>query len=1193
MTFKRNLLYGLGTALILLFFSSFASYFSIKTLIDNSQMVRKSNQIIKDLDNVFSLVKDAETGQRGYLLTGDQVFLEPYTKSKDKISGALDQLSSEISNTATQSKNLEKLKSSVNDRLEILEKNLNDKKNKNAVTTQQLLAGKSYMDNIRSTVSTMQNEEKLILQSRTESMDKLASYTPFLIILSSLLAIIITLVFFRKVSQDYNEKNQLTSALELKNEETENRLIAIEKVAAQISAGDYNVLLDQNAKDSLGSVALPLNQMAESLQNSFKTLEEKEWLSSAIAKLNARTMGEKSIEKLFTDVLESIIESTESNFAALYLLEEDNKLHLRGSYALTDSGLNRVFKTGEGIIGEAFRSSKQIKVENIQDTESTISYASGNTKPKNIIALPITRYNFPIGVIEIGTTKEFSEQEIEFLTSVSGNIGLAFYSAQSRIKMQELLEETQAQSEELQTQHSELENINAELEAQSQKLLASEEELRVQQEELMQSNQELEERTSLLEEKNALIEQHNIDIQQKSRELEQSTKYKSEFLANMSHELRTPLNSILLLSKLMADSDDLDEQYVEYAEVMQSSGQGLLTLIDEILDLSKIESGKMTLEISEVPLEEITTDMKMLFNPVAKQKNLALNIEIEPETSQILNTDKLRLEQVLKNLLSNAIKFTSEGSITLNVSTDEAKEKIFFKVIDTGIGIAKDKLKMVFEAFQQADGSTQRKYGGTGLGLSISRELARLLGGQIELKSTEGIGSEFTLIVPVDLEEAPIEEIEPVPEKVVYPVVEAPKQPERYIADRIPQAIPDDRENIVEGDKVILIIEDDTAFAKILMDFSRTKNYKVIAAVRGDVGIEMAQHYKPLAILLDIQLPIMDGWQVMEALKSNPETKPIPVHIMSSMKMKQESLLRGAVDFINKPFALEQMQEVFKKLENALNRSPKKVLIVEENEQHAKALSYFLSANSINTDIVNNVAQSIDALQNQEIDCVILDMGMPDRNAYETLETIKQNKGLEHLPIIVFTGKNLSQGEESRIKKYADSIVVKTAYSYQRILDEAGLFLHLVEEKNKKNQDQVPGFENLSELRNILKDKKVLIADDDVRNIFSLTKALELQGMKVLPAMDGKEALKLLKQDDSVDVVLMDMMMPEMDGYETIREIRTEQKYKNLPILAVTAKAMMGDREKCIAVGASDYISKPVDIDQLVSLLRVWLYDKI
>ncbi len=551
------------------------------------------------------------------------------------------------------------------------------------------------------------------------------------------------------------------------------------------------------------------------------------------------------------------------------------------------------------------------------------------------------------------------------------------------------------------------------------------------------------------------------------------------------------------------------------------------------------------------------------------------------------------MEQILKNLLSNAIKFTSQGSITLKVDADDTKEKVIFKVIDTGIGIAKDKVRLVFEAFQQADGSTQRKYGGTGLGLSISRELARLLGGEITLTSTEGKGSEFSLVVPVDSEKAQLSAPEPVKEVTVYPVPEKPKQPERYISDRIPESINDDRENIQSGDKVILIIEDDTAFAKILVDFSRTKNYKVIVAVRGDEGIEMAQHFKPLAILLDIQLPIMDGWQVMEALKSDPATKPIPVHIMSSMKFRQESLLRGAVDFINKPFALEQMQEIFSKLENVLAKGPKKVLIVEENEQHAKALSYFLSANNITTDIANNVSESIDSLHKREIDCVILDMGVPDRNAYDTLETIKQNKGLEDLPIIVFTGKNLSQGEENRIKKYADSIVVKTAYSYQRILDEAGLFLHLVEEKTKKSKQQNGSFENLSELRNILKDKTVLIADDDVRNIFSLTKALELHGMKVIPAMDGKEALNALKKDPSIDVVLMDMMMPEMDGYESIREIRTLPEFKNLPVLAVTSKAMMGDREKCIAVGASDYISKPVDIDQLISLLRVWLYDKM
>ncbi|MBW8360600.1 MAG: response regulator [Kaistella sp.] len=1193
MTFKRNLLYGLGLSLILLFISSFASYISIKNLIESSQMVRKSNRIIRDLNSVLSYVKDAETGQRGFLLTGDPVFLEPYTTAKEKITAGIEGLSSEISPTGVQKGNFKNLQMNIRARLQILEQNINYKKRNQAVTAEQLLAGKKHMDEIRTTVASMQTEETAILKSRTETMEQFSRYTPLLIILSALLAITITLVFFRRVSQDFSEKSKLAQELKLKNEETENRLLAIEKVALQISGGDYHILLDQNAKDSLGSVAEPLNQMAESLQNSFQSLEEKEWLSSAIAQLNDRTMGEKSIETLAADLLESITQHTQSRVAAIYLQGEDNQLHLTGTFA-ADGGVKKTLQIGEGIAGEAFRSSQPIVVENITDHDATISYATGNTKPQSVIAFPITRYHVPIGVIELGATQHYSSRQLEFLDAVSGNMGLAFYSAQSRIKMQELLEETQAQSEELQTQHSELENINAELEAQSQKLLASDEELRVQQEELMQSNQELEERSSLLEEKNALIEKHNNDIQQKSLELEQSTKYKSEFLANMSHELRTPLNSILLLSKLMSESEDLDEQYVEFAEVMQSSGQGLLTLIDEILDLSKIESGKMTLEINHVPLEEITADMKMLFDPMARNKNLQLHFETEKGTTPILHTDKLRLEQILKNLLSNAIKFTSEGSIMMQVSNDDSKENIIFRVTDTGIGIPKDKLRLVFEAFQQADGSTQRKYGGTGLGLSISRELTRLLGGKIDLKSTEGVGSEFTLTVPVDAATVQSnQQPEDSDENSLKQVEILQEAPVRFIAEHIPQPIPDDRENIREGDKVILIIEDDTAFAKILLDFSRTKNYKGIVAVRGDAGIEMAKQFMPLAILLDIQLPVMDGWQVMEVLKSNPQTKPIPVHIMSSMKFKQESLLRGAVDFINKPFALEQMQEIFSKLENALNRSPKKVLIVEENEQHAKALSYFLSANNITTDIANNVSDSIESLHNREIDCVILDMGVPDRNAYDTLETIKQNKGLEHLPIIVFTGKNLSQGEENRIKKYADSIVVKTAYSYQRILDEAGLFLHLVEEKNRKKQQRILGSEHEGELRNILKDKTVLIADDDVRNIFSLTKALELQGMNVIPAMDGKEALEVLQKDPAIDVVLMDMMMPEMDGYETIREIRSSAQFTNLPVLAVTSKAMMGDREKCIAVGASDYISKPVDIDQLVSLLRVWLYDKI
>jgi len=948
-TLKRNLIYGLGLSLILLFISSFASFYSIKNLIESSEMVRRSNQIIENLNNVLSVVKDAETGQRGFLLTGDPVFLSPYNDAKGRTTALVNALSEQITNTDIQKKNLEQLRFDIESRIQILDQNLKQKQQNGIVTKDDLLSGKKYMDDLRIVIAKMQTEEQQLLKARIDKLNRIAIFTPSLIIFSALLAIAITLFFYRKVSSDFDEKNKLQNELEEKNEETEKRITAIENVAAQISSGNYKIRLDKITKDGLGSLAGSLNTMAESLQYSFNLLEEKEWLQSGIALLNDTMVGEKNVETLAVDILENITEHSQSRVAAIYILEEDNLLHLAGSYALAENEKKMTLKIGEGIAGQSFQSEKQILLQNIPDSESTISYATGKTKPRNIVAVPLTRNKTMIGVIELGAMHDYSSLQLEFLKSISANIGLVIYVSQNRKRLQELLEETQAQTEELQTQHSELESINAELEAQTQKVQASEEELRVQQEELLQSNQELEERTSLLEEKNKLIEERNRDIQQKSKELEQSTKYKSEFLANMSHELRTPLNSILLLSRLMTENKDLDKQYIEYAEVMQSSGQGLLSLIDEILDLSKIEAGKMTLEIADVSLEEITLDMQTLFNPIAKEKKLELKINIQQNTSEILKTDKLRLEQILKNLLSNAIKFTSEGQVTLNISNDKIRGKIFFKVTDTGIGIAKDKLGLVFEAFQQADGSTRRKFGGTGLGLSISRELARLLGGEIDLKSTEGVGSEFILTLPVDINKISQTEPKPQKEKIIYPVEETAEQQKRFIVDRIPHPIEDDRNNIIEGDKVILIIEDDTSFAKILLDFSRQKNYKGIVAVRGDVGIEMAEHFKPIAILLDIQLPVMDGWQVMEVLKSNSGTKPIPVHIMSSLKFKQESLLRGAVDFINKPFALEQMQEIFKRLENALSRSPKKVLIVEENNQHAKALSYFLSANNINT----------------------------------------------------------------------------------------------------------------------------------------------------------------------------------------------------------------------------------------------------
>ncbi|RYZ52484.1 MAG: response regulator, partial [Chitinophagaceae bacterium] len=490
----------------------------------------------------------------------------------------------------------------------------------------------------------------------------------------------------------------------------------------------------------------------------------------------------------------------------------------------------------------------------------------------------------------------------------------------------------------------------------------------------------------------------------------------------MSHELRTPLNSILLLSRLMGENTEanLTGEQVEYAKVIQSSGQGLLSLIDEILDLSKIEAGKMELEFNNVMVQEIISDMKSLFSPVAREKGISFELAVAPEVPSQIETDKLRLEQVLRNLLSNAIKFTAEGSVSLTVSTlPENQSFLSFTVKDTGIGIPVDKQSLIFEAFQQADGSTRRKYGGTGLGLSISRELVRLLGGEIKLTSEPGKGSEFTVYVPKRKAVAAKKEAffasEAIPEKQEAPVEKT--APKDFRVERIPEGLPDDRSSLAPEDKIILIIEDDTAFAKILSDFAHQQGYKALMAVRGDEGLALAQQYRPIGILLDIHLPVKDGWEVMEELKSNPATRHIPVHIMSSEEAKKESLKKGAIDFISKPIALEQMQTVFQKIEHVLSKNHKKVLIVEENPQHAKALAYFLETFNVNAQISASVTDSVQALQREQVDCVILDMGIPDKNAYETLETVKQNPGMENLPIIIFTGKNLSKTEESRIRQ--------------------------------------------------------------------------------------------------------------------------------------------------------------------------------
>ncbi|ANE51447.1 response regulator [Flavisolibacter tropicus] len=968
------------------------------------------------------------------------------------------------------------------------------------------------------------------------------------------------------------------------------------QAADAIGRGDFSVPIHPRSdEDLLGNAII---EMKGNLEVFTRSNEEKIWIQTGIAAVNDAIRGEKDLPTLCKDALQTVIEYLGCENGLLYVAQEDELLYKAG-YAISSVSLvPQRLHFGETLVGQAALRKEMTVLENVPDDFIKIRTAAGTAAPKQVLLIPLVNDNQVEGVIEASSLQGIQAYKLDFLKDIATDIAIALQVTKNKTRLQELFEEVQTQAEELQSQHRELEALNAELEMNTQRLQASEEELKVQQEELMQANQELEERSKLLEERNQIIQQRNLEIQRKAEELEISTKYKSEFLANMSHELRTPLNSILLLSRLLAENNEktLTSDQVEYAQVIQSSGSGLLSLIDEILDLSKIEAGKMELEFAPTAVRDMTSGLRSLFAPMAKEKGIDFNVQIEPSVPALIETDRMRLEQILKNLLSNALKFTTQGAVDLSVSTlSERPSFIRFSVKDTGIGIPQEKQQAVFEAFQQADGSTRRRFGGTGLGLSISRELVRILGGEIKLTSEVGQGSEFTLFIPTHKTEVastpPIEPIvtTPVSHKINTPEESLSVKRKRYIATEIPAALPDDRTVIKPQDKVILIIEDDAGFAKALLDYTRTKGYKGLVAVRGDEGIELAKQFKPIGILLDLQLPVKDGWEVMEALKSAPQTRHIPVHMMSSHAVKRESLMKGAVDFINKPVAFEQMQEIFQKIEHVLNKEYKKVLIVEENSKHAKALAYFLETFQVNAEVSNNISESVDALEKESVDCVILDMGVPDNKSYDTLEEIKKRSGLEHLPIIIFTGKSLSTVEESKIKQYADSIVVKTAHSYQRILDEVSLFLHLIEENN--GTQQKASFQKLGALEDVLRNKKILITDDDVRNIFSLTKALEKHNMQVLSAIDGKEALRMLNQHPDIDVVLMDIMMPEMDGYETMKQIRATEHFRKLPIIAVTAKAMTGDREKCIKAGASDYISKPVDIDQLLSLLRVWLYD--
>ena len=973
--------------------------------------------------------------------------------------------------------------------------------------------------------------------------------------------------------------------------------------ARETGKGNYELelqLLSEN--DLLGA---SLIEMRDNLKEAAAEEAERNWMSTGIAQLGeVMRANQDNLVVFYGNTISFVVRYLQLEQGAVFLLNKekknDNYLQLISTYAYDKKRTGDLkIRTGEGFVGQIIIDHEPIFIDNLPENYTTLSSGLGNASPKHLSVFPLLFEGELMGVLELASLDSLKPNQKELLTQFTKTIAATIELVNRKKATETLLTEAQELNERMKAQEEELKVNNEELMEKTKMLQSSEEELRVQQEELQQTNVQLEEKALQLAQQNDAIRVKNDELETarealklKAEELERTSKYKSEFLANMSHELRTPLNSIMILSNLLAENkkSNLDDKQLEYAKVIQRSGGDLLQLINDILDLSKIESRKIDLEIEPHELSEIEYDISSLFTELAKSKGINFSVVLDADVSKVIATDKMRVEQIIKNLLSNAFKFTpKDGEVKLHIYSPDDKHTfrnpnllesgniIGFAVSDTGIGIPKDKQQLIFEAFQQADGSTSRKYGGTGLGLSISRELSLILGGEIQVESEAGVGSRFTLFLPAGKSDKKPEHFER-PKETIAAAPVAPTPAPSPTA--IPAASP--------RNPSILIIEDDDKFRMALIDFAQSKKFEVFAAADGEEGLKMAREKNPGAIILDIGLPKMDGWKVMEHLKSDPLLKNIPVHIMTGNENRKKGMEMGAIEFLVKPIAATQLNSVFDKISRETTHAVKSVLIVEDNAMQSQSIRALLENTAQECTTAATGKEALSLLASGNFDLVILDLSLPDTSGFDLLKLIKENAGYATLPVIIYTGRTLSEQENQDLMKYSSSVILKTAQSYDRLLDESKLFLNKISTDFKAPvPTSATGPVNMA---GVMKGKKVLVVDDDMRNIFALTSILEAQEMELVIATDGRESLNRLQENEGIDLVLMDIMMPEMDGYAAMREIRKILKFKNLPIIALTAKAMKGDREKCIEAGASDYISKPIDTNKLLSLMQVWLF---
>ncbi len=926
-----------------------------------------------------------------------------------------------------------------------------------------------------------------------------------------------------------------------------------------------------------------INTMIDNLRLTTDRNTEQDWLKTNLAKFTNMLQGQRDLTTVGRLLLSELTPLVNAHQGVIYQMGDEGSGELALLAAYADGGAeghpHRV-RLGEGLIGECARDKRRFLITSMPDNVVPISSALFKVAPRNNIVLPVLFENQVKAVIELASIHEFTALQIMFLEQLTTSIGIVLNSIEATMQTEGLLKQSQQLAAELQAQQRELQQTNEQLE---------------------QKAQQLAERNVEVERKNQEIEQARRALEEKATELALTSKYKSEFLANMSHELRTPLNSILILGQQLTDNPEgnLTGKQVEFARTIHAAGTDLLNLISDILDLSKIESGTVTVDAEEVLFANLLDMVARPFRHEADTRQLSFEVHVDPNLGRTITTDTKRLQQVLKNLLSNAFKFTAQGGVRLNVAAaqggwsaehpvlSQAPAVVAFEVSDTGIGIPPEKQKIIFEAFQQADASTSRKYGGTGLGLAISRELASLLGGEIHLRSAPGAGSTFTLYLPIKYV-GPSATARTAPAPAVPASTPTPLPGLHLAPERTVEPIPDDRLDIQAGDAILLIVEDDPHYARILIDLARDKGFKALLAMRGDDAINLAKQYQPTAVSLDVFLPDMLGWNVLSQLKQNPLTRHIPVQIVSLDEDRQHGLARGAFAFVNKPTTRDGIADALARIKDFAQPRRKRLLVVEDNRLEQMSIHELLGYDDIEILDASTGSEALDTLRTQACDCVVLDLRLPDMSGFEVLERMRADAALADIPVVVFTGRELSAEEDAQLHTMARSIVVKGVESPERLLNETALFLHRVITDLPPEKQQM--LERLNSSDEDLVGRTVLLVDDDPRNIFALSSALERRGMNVLTATTGAEAITLIEETPSLAIVLMDIMMPEMDGYQTIEKIRQNPGYRRLPIIALTAKAMKGDREKCLQAGASDYLAKPVNTEQLLSALRMWLH---